>query len=490
MPRLLSNNSCNRMSPVTSLYSWSAPIDLAEKYQQYLDQAPDARTNISDVFYNCTWPRFGPSCQYTFAHLSSESYLSSDELVHDYYASHRYKSTTLTCYEHLTCNRGPSPLCLDWSEICDGRLDCQDGGQDEEHCWQLEVTECQEDEYRCNNGQCVSTIFFNDNTKAPDCLDGSDEPRRIHRSHPFCENALPNFCCESWSCSLLQYVSPRFLTSACSSDRDSIFTNTILSAQPPDLSDDCWLAFQCVLRYRWLPHIDCNEYCENGRCQEIIRDNCSTSLLYLSAVPIFSGHVTFAFSKDYLLDALIPQFPEYVCMNTGFCEMIGSDHEPLQFGNMTCYHAENIRALYNKFSFRLTPMTYLISTLLRIQTCASLPSAYFNFCHRHSLYQCLNSSKCIPKHRLLDGLYDCYFGDDEQLEFVRRFTNVNDSKVFFMCSSGKYISIQLVNNDICDCLQEPDGTCDDEYSERQYAKTHIFVSDAMRRFHRTSTVGH
>lgn len=32
--------------------------------------------------------------------------------------------------------------CLDWREICDGKVDCPDGGKDKEQCWQLEINEC------------------------------------------------------------------------------------------------------------------------------------------------------------------------------------------------------------------------------------------------------------------------------------------------------------------------------------------------------------
>ena len=113
-------------------FFWSAPIDLAERYQQYLDQPHHSqwmRKEVNDVFYNCTWPRFGPSCEYSFAHLSSstaDSFSSLNELIQDYYHPYRHKGRTLTCYEYLQCDRGPSPFCLDWSEICDRKIDCQD----------------------------------------------------------------------------------------------------------------------------------------------------------------------------------------------------------------------------------------------------------------------------------------------------------------------------------------------------------------------------
>ena len=75
---------------------------------------------------------------------------------------YEYNPTNFTCYTHLKCNRGPFPSCLDWTEICDGKIDCLDGGFDEEHCWQLEINECKDNEYRCKNGQCIPKSFYQD----------------------------------------------------------------------------------------------------------------------------------------------------------------------------------------------------------------------------------------------------------------------------------------------------------------------------------------
>lgn len=57
--------------------------------------------------------------------------------------------THLTCYILLDCDRGPLPFCLDWREICDGRIDCMNRGVDEKLCFQLEINECEENEFRC-----------------------------------------------------------------------------------------------------------------------------------------------------------------------------------------------------------------------------------------------------------------------------------------------------------------------------------------------------
>jgi hypothetical protein len=48
-------------------------------------------------------------------------------------------------------------MCLDWREICDGKIDCigDNSGIDEKYSEEMEMTECNENEYRCYNGaQC------------------------------------------------------------------------------------------------------------------------------------------------------------------------------------------------------------------------------------------------------------------------------------------------------------------------------------------------
>jgi hypothetical protein len=83
------------------LYHWSAPIDLIEQYQYYLNQ-PSTSLG-TDVFYNCTMPRFGPICQYELDYYRSH-HLTLYEIILDAYHVHRSFTTTFACYTHLNCN--------------------------------------------------------------------------------------------------------------------------------------------------------------------------------------------------------------------------------------------------------------------------------------------------------------------------------------------------------------------------------------------------
>jgi hypothetical protein len=48
------------------------------------------------------------------------------------------------------------------------------------------------------------------------------------------------------------------------------------------------------------------------------------------------------------------------------------------------------------------------------QTCLVVVVNETKTCHNSTMYQCENSTKCISKHRLVDGIRDCVFDDDER----------------------------------------------------------------------------
>ena len=101
--------------------------------------------------------------------------------------------TMTTCYIHLNCTRDTFIWCLDWREVCDGKVDCWPKPVDEENCEQLEENECVSNEYRCFNGQCIPDIFLNDDALNPDCLDRTDEDLFHSLRYPsYCQNILYN----------------------------------------------------------------------------------------------------------------------------------------------------------------------------------------------------------------------------------------------------------------------------------------------------------
>jgi hypothetical protein len=141
----------------------------------------------------------------------------------------------------LECNRGSDPICLDWSEICDGFIDCQDG-IDEKHCWQLETNECADNEYRCHNGQCIPIAFFSDDTNTFQCLDQTDA-LHTYVSQPKPHSPLkgePIFSQEDVVCSRAFLDRPEVqLTSSCVFERSKILLQAMFFNKPRSVSNDC-----------------------------------------------------------------------------------------------------------------------------------------------------------------------------------------------------------------------------------------------------------
>ncbi|CAF3637697.1 unnamed protein product [Rotaria sp. Silwood1] len=216
------------------LYIWLAPINIVERYQFYLNQLStyNDKSLETQIFYNCTLPRFGSTCQYEIIYYN-QNHLSLYEIIHDYYHTYKYNPTNFTCYSHLQCNRGPFPACLDWSEICNGQLDCLDSEFDEEHCWQLEINQCNDNEYQCTNGQCIPQSFFRDDSNTPDCVDGSDEPFVLTSQLSKCSTDEPSFECEERTCQAT------FLTTSCWRQRGDLLLQAIYSTKDNSTSEQC-----------------------------------------------------------------------------------------------------------------------------------------------------------------------------------------------------------------------------------------------------------
>ncbi|CAF1555053.1 unnamed protein product [Rotaria sordida] len=65
----------------------------------------------TQLFYNCTLPRFGPLCQYSLDNYISHN-SSLYEIIYNFY-QHEYNPINLTCYTHLECNRSSTLIYFD-----------------------------------------------------------------------------------------------------------------------------------------------------------------------------------------------------------------------------------------------------------------------------------------------------------------------------------------------------------------------------------------
>ncbi|CAF4238214.1 unnamed protein product [Rotaria sp. Silwood2] len=160
------------------------------------------------------------------------------KFIHDFYHTYEYNPTNFTCSTHLQCDCGPFSACLDWNEVCDGVVDCLDGHFDEEHCWLLEINQCNDDEYRCINGQCIPQLDMSycvNSSKciSPNCLMdvkfdclGMDDEDMMHVNDANLAKSFKNY----FKCEILnEYIHPSLVKDErcddiwyCSDDRDEI----------------------------------------------------------------------------------------------------------------------------------------------------------------------------------------------------------------------------------------------------------------------------
>ena len=311
------------------LYTWSAPIDLIEYYQIYLDK----NLLINDfIFYNCTYPWFGTHCEYSFG--TNRSDLSFAQQVQVSFAekgvTKNYIPENLPCYTHLICDRTGdrgrlAGACLDWREVCDGRINCLNSENDEEHCWQLEINECDpQTEFRCHNGLCIPLSFRNDDIHNPDCLDRSDEyvyerspgsdELDIFRWIPSTCHINPAFKCEEHKRRMSQRhrifiadmtecgdgLSVDKSIGYCENGREKLLMKAMVAGA--NVSDQCRLAFECVMGY-YMIFSTCNydsEYygdCafDNNKYVMIVKQDCPP---LIELAPIIYGVVRFVYSNN------------------------------------------------------------------------------------------------------------------------------------------------------------------------------------------------
>jgi hypothetical protein len=238
------------------LLKWFASIDVAEKYQM--------NKNDSDVFHNCSSHWFGSMCQYKFDYDLSLSFSDIIDATFSKYGTVVSNTPGGTCYPFLSgCYRGLWPLCLDWREICDGKIDCMNG-EDEEGCGELEMNKCNDNEYRCHyGGQCIPLSFLRESTVSTDCLDGSDERDsfRVQTSmmNPACVPVSTFRCQErigrypwSFQCGDGQYLTNVIMPAHhtdCFNKKDRELSRAMLISMDHIPNINCQKAFYCALHF-------------------------------------------------------------------------------------------------------------------------------------------------------------------------------------------------------------------------------------------------
>ena len=394
------------------LYLWSTPIDIIEQYQLYLNTN---NTNLAKkIFYKCILPRFGPQCQYQLMFYDSQL-LSLYENIERGFGGRAIdgRPFLMTCYDHLECYRSNSYTCLDWTEICDGHIDCLNDGIDEKDCWQLEINQCNENEYRCSNGECISILFGRHDRRALffDCFYHEVIAHEIQYGLSMCNLRYHSFDeCDDIIC---PYSS---LTSSCSINRQHYAFMMMHINDNNSLSSDIWLSLTCYLRLSIDEYQICRGFCDRNDCIQIINQTYPEQIFF-PRKPILFENIYFIYMKHEIMNNTdFRNISPYICYTTNIYNNYFQQYSTFKMNNFTCiyskiflHHDGGLKSLHDTVFKKL----YLI--LRQYHLTWNYTS---DICQQPQMYQCIHSSKCISVHRLLDGIYDCSYIDDENQTLI------------------------------------------------------------------------
>jgi hypothetical protein len=170
-------------------------------------------------------------------------------------------------------------------------IDCLDDGFDEEHCWELEINQCKDNEYRCTNGQCIPQSFYQDGSNSPDCMDSSDEPAKEISKRKYCQKLDPEAApCSDVSCQLETDIS------FCVDSRQYLLIEAMDSSNDSLTSEKCWSGFKCILNFINFRYPLPDDLYKYDECINNIQNNC-TDMIYFSTVPILFGNLYLAYKK-------------------------------------------------------------------------------------------------------------------------------------------------------------------------------------------------
>jgi hypothetical protein len=422
------------------LLLWSSTIDIAEKYQDYLYHENNSSLS-KEIFFNCTKFWFGSHCQYSFVSSRSPTFEIIIQATHMDKNQYKYPYNTinLTCYTHLKCNRGISNICLDWREICNGRIDCLNGGINEEQCFQLEINECLENEYRCHNGQCIPKEFLKG--EFAECLDLSDvwemapdiyyDPYVFLFEEHWCELNYRHWLCITGEC--------KRILDQCDNIQHLLLIESI--SFQGNSSDTCWMIMICLTKIH--EDITCKQFSNSSHLKNLLK-NCN-DIIEFPRGPVIFGHVTFLYDMKQIinLDTNFVLIPDLICYDYKLCDFIIPTYH---FGNYSCRYRHQF--YFNLNQKHKTWNSFIDLIELYFQKCSvsynqiNIKSAI----HYPSLYCCQNSTKCISKHRILDNISDCYLNDDEeQYEISCSINDILRSK----CAHENRCYSSIISQQIC-----------------------------------------
>ncbi|XP_020802669.1 basement membrane-specific heparan sulfate proteoglycan core protein isoform X5 [Drosophila serrata] len=368
--------------------------------------------------------------------------------------------------------------CLSWDKRCDNVFDCQDQ-TDEAGCERAtegtennpnyptfvnrtEVQECQPNEFRCNNGQCIDSRKRCDYQE--DCEDGEDENHE-------CRCADNQFRCHNGDC--VQGSARCDGYPECSDGSDEINCAGSLECQPNQFRCDSGQCVNSAVRCNGIS--DCRDSSDERNCaSEHSPGSRGSNQLNLKTYPDSqiikeSREVIFRCRDEGPARAKVKwSRPGGRPLPPGFTDRNGRLEIPnIRVEDAGTYVCEAV----GYASYIPGQQVTVNLNVERYNELASRPSSA---CTEYQA-TCMNN-ECIDKSAICDGIPHCSDGSDEQSCSQGRKCQPNQ----FMCSNSKCIDRTWRCDGENDCGDNSDeATCDPEpsgspcrYSEFQCRSGH------------------
>ncbi|UJR08503.1 hypothetical protein I4U23_012769 [Adineta vaga] len=400
------------------LIDFHIPYDLIDAYYQYIAY----RKNRTKLFtYNhqmficiCDddYKRFGQFCEYKLPYddLDREMYL--DDLIRQNMEARKRilpENRPISCYNLLSSCRDHlnRKRCLDWRDICDGKIDCVNG-DDENQCLSIEMNQCNDQmEFRCRNGLCIPREYFLDGQF--DCLDGSDEQSKLNEQICYrfpvidCEEHIctpGTFSCGDGQC--IEWIDRFQSLYKCTNWNDAFYMCEKKVSKKTSIIDGSCQAFMtsedhlpCADLIRQYIAIEDHGYYTLSTMKSDVSVECKNtnqSLPFYSHSSFFSPFIN-AYITRKQIDEFLQSKRTFNSLSFDLFCMENHTHQ--------CLTSDHI------FQYRTMPFDSLFHIKLKQDRCHKYPQY---------LYQCSKSLECISKYRLLDGYSDCFDGSDENLK--------------------------------------------------------------------------
>ncbi|UJR19055.1 hypothetical protein I4U23_022186 [Adineta vaga] len=314
--------------------------------------------------------------------------------------------------------------------------------------------------------------FVNDHPYNTDCLDRTDENNfdglKIDRKFGFnfcyhdptfrCEESDHFFGLRGFVCGDGQNIKMErdamnfdaYLYLYCKNRRNEImWKSTLLNIEhSSNLTSECFQVIKYIMLDKY------GVLCPENICgiqhnfDSIFSESVCNESIYIlfPMLPFLEEYAEFGFWKStinnlYSFDNI--PLPDFMCYNEKRCPFFEKD---FTINNKSCSYLEQYDLLF------IDHLIELFHTCLLIDKTGNETDCFYS-----SLFHCSNTSKCISKHRVLDGISDCINSIDEDDVDSCKF---NDKYRFYCSSKNKCLSPVLIQNLQTDCVNSDDETFD------------------------------